>query len=89
VVSSTPLTLYPQGKRPWYPLDRRLGALQRRSGHGCEEKKSDNVKIDFKNRVRKYGLKLAQDMIRKWAFLNTVMKLWVSQEWKIHDQLRK
>jgi hypothetical protein len=25
VVSFTPLPLYPQGKSPWYPLDRRLG----------------------------------------------------------------
>jgi hypothetical protein len=25
MVSSTPIPLYPQGKSPWYPLDRRLG----------------------------------------------------------------
>jgi hypothetical protein len=25
--------LYPQGKSPWYPLDRRLGELQSWSGH--------------------------------------------------------
>jgi hypothetical protein len=25
VVSFTPQPLYPQGKSPWYPLDRRLG----------------------------------------------------------------
>jgi len=30
----------PPGKRPWYPLDRRLGSLQSRSGHGSEEKNS-------------------------------------------------
>jgi hypothetical protein len=24
----------PQGKSPWYPLDRRLGGPQSRSGHG-------------------------------------------------------
>jgi hypothetical protein len=30
VVSSTPRPLYPQGKSPWYPLDRRLGGPQRR-----------------------------------------------------------
>jgi hypothetical protein len=34
-----PLSLYPQGKSPWYPLDRRLGEPQSRSGRG-EEKKS-------------------------------------------------
>jgi hypothetical protein len=28
----------PQGKNPWYPLDRRLGGHQSRSEHGGEEK---------------------------------------------------
>jgi hypothetical protein len=40
VVSFTPQPLYPQGKRPQYPLDRRLGGLQSRSGCGGEEKNS-------------------------------------------------
>jgi hypothetical protein len=40
VVSFTPRPLYPQGKSPWYPLDRRLGGPQSRSGHGGEEKNS-------------------------------------------------
>jgi hypothetical protein len=31
---------FPQGKRPWYPLDRRLGGPQSRSGRGGEEKNS-------------------------------------------------
>jgi hypothetical protein len=35
----TPAAL-PQGKRPWYPLDRRLGESQSRSGRGVEEKNS-------------------------------------------------
>jgi hypothetical protein len=30
----------PPGKEPQYPLDRRLGGLQSRSGHGDEEKNS-------------------------------------------------
>jgi hypothetical protein len=34
------LPLYPQGKSPPYPLDRRLGGPQSRSGHGGEEKDS-------------------------------------------------
>jgi hypothetical protein len=38
VVSFTPQPLYPQGKIPCYPLDRRLGGLQSRSGRGGEEK---------------------------------------------------
>jgi hypothetical protein len=28
-----PAALYPRGKDPWYPLDRRLGGPQSRSGH--------------------------------------------------------
>jgi hypothetical protein len=27
-----PWPLYPRGKSPWYPLDRRLGGLQSQSG---------------------------------------------------------
>jgi hypothetical protein len=30
VVSFTPWPIYPQGKKPWYPLDRRLGGPQSR-----------------------------------------------------------
>jgi hypothetical protein len=40
VVSLTPRPLYPQGKSPWYPLDRRLGKPQSQSGHGGEKKNS-------------------------------------------------
>jgi hypothetical protein len=38
VVSFTPRSLYLQGKSPLYPLDRRLGGPQMRSGHGVKEK---------------------------------------------------
>jgi hypothetical protein len=34
-----PAALLP-GKEPWYPLDRRLGGAQSRSGRGAEEKNS-------------------------------------------------
>jgi hypothetical protein len=40
VFSFTPQPLYPQGKNLWYPLDRRLGGPQSRSGRGGEEKNS-------------------------------------------------
>jgi hypothetical protein len=30
----------PQGKSPWFPLDRRVGGHQSRSGRGGEEKNS-------------------------------------------------
>jgi hypothetical protein len=42
VISFTPQSLYPQGKNPWYPLNRRLGGPQSRSGHGGEEKNSQS-----------------------------------------------
>jgi hypothetical protein len=32
--------LYPQGKSPWYPLDRRLGGPQSQPGHSGEETNS-------------------------------------------------
>jgi len=37
VVSFTLRSLYPQGKSPWYPLDRRLGGPHSRSGRGDED----------------------------------------------------
>jgi hypothetical protein len=40
MVSFTPRSLYPQRKSSWYPLDRRLGGPQSRSGRGGEEKNS-------------------------------------------------
>jgi hypothetical protein len=40
MVSLTPRPLYPQGKSPWYPLDRRLSGPQSRSGRGRAEKNS-------------------------------------------------
>jgi len=40
VVSFTRLPLYPQGKSPWHPLDKRLDGPQSRSGRGGIEKNS-------------------------------------------------
>jgi hypothetical protein len=40
VVSFTPQALYPQGRGPWYPLDRRLGGPPSRYGRGSEERNS-------------------------------------------------
>jgi len=36
-VNFTPRTLYLQGRRPWYPLDKRLGRPQNRSGHSSAD----------------------------------------------------
>jgi hypothetical protein len=40
VISFTPRPFCLQGNSPWYPLDRRLGGPQSRSGRGGEEKSS-------------------------------------------------
>jgi hypothetical protein len=40
VVSFTPQPLYPQGKSPWYPMERGMGGPQSQSGRGGEEKNS-------------------------------------------------
>jgi hypothetical protein len=45
VVSFTHQPLYPQGKSPWYPLDRRLGGPQSRYGRGGEEKNSQCAEV--------------------------------------------
>jgi hypothetical protein len=42
-VSFTPRPPYPQGKSPPYPLDRRLGGPQVRSGRCGEEKNSQSL----------------------------------------------
>jgi hypothetical protein len=40
VVGFMPWLLFPQGKSPWYPLDRWLGGPESHSGRGGEEKNS-------------------------------------------------
>jgi len=40
MVNVTPQSLYPRRRTPYYPLDRRLGGPQNRSGRGGEEKNS-------------------------------------------------
>jgi hypothetical protein len=43
VVSFTTRPLYPQGKNPWYPLDRGLGGPQNRSGRSGKEINSNFI----------------------------------------------
>jgi len=40
VVSLKPRPLYSRGENPWYPLERRLGGTQSRSGSCGEEENS-------------------------------------------------
>jgi len=63
VVSFALRPLHLQGKSPWYPLDRRLGGPQSRSGYGVEEKNSQTPPA---NEPRPYArqsyVALKQDM---------------------------
>jgi hypothetical protein len=52
VVSFTPRPLYPLGKIPWYPLDRRLGGPQSRSGRRGEEEIFDPTRTRAPARSR-------------------------------------
>jgi hypothetical protein len=45
VVGFTPQPLYPQGRNPWYPVDKRLGGPQSRYGRGGEEKNSQPLPV--------------------------------------------
>jgi hypothetical protein len=71
VVSFMPRPLYPQGKSAWYPLDRRLGGPQSRSGRGGEEKNSQPppeiepqnpnhpaCDVVFRNLLKKFGTRV-------------------------------
>jgi hypothetical protein len=62
VVKFTPPPLYPQGKKPWHPLDRRLGGPQSRSGRGGEEKNSQPLP----------GLEplIIQPAAQRWPYFN-------------------
>jgi len=42
---SLPQPLNPQGKSPWYPLDRKLGGPPSRSGRGDEENNSQLLPV--------------------------------------------
>jgi hypothetical protein len=44
MVRFTAQPLYPEGKSPWYPWDRRLGGSRIRSGRGGEEKNSQTLR---------------------------------------------
>jgi len=45
VVSFTPRPSYPQGKIPWYQLDKTTAGPQNWSGHGGKEKNSQNQQV--------------------------------------------
>jgi hypothetical protein len=66
VVNFTLRPLYPQGKSSsWYPLNRKLGGPQSRSGHGGRDKERNiRIKIIFGGNILiKYECALFTNMI--------------------------
>jgi len=64
VVSFTIRKLYPQGKSPWYPLDRKLCGPQNQSGHSCQERKSQPLlglkHLIIQSAAQRYTTELSQ-----------------------------
>jgi hypothetical protein len=81
VVSFAPLPVYPQGKSPWYPLERRLAASQNHSGCVGEEKNSQpptrNQTLDLKEIWSEdfERFQLSEVMVHLWALVSMVMNL--------------
>jgi hypothetical protein len=80
VVSFTHRPLYTQVKRPWYPLDRRLGGTHNRSGPNGEEKNSQLLQdIEppiIQPVVQRYTVELRsnpKDIIRSAYMQNTLV----------------
>jgi hypothetical protein len=69
LVSFTPRPLYPQGKSPWYPLDRRLGVLQNRSRRSGGEKNSQpppEIEPRNSNRLVRNVVVIPTELSRLW-----------------------
>lgn len=72
-VSFTPLLLYPQGRRPRYPLHRRLGRSQNRSDRYGEEKKVfPGIETPLLGRPAYSIVALPTELLR--TFVNTAIK---------------
>jgi hypothetical protein len=74
--------LYPQGRSLFYPLDRRLGGLQSRSGSGGEEKNSQPLpKLEppiIQPIAQRYTAELCRlltisDIVRECCFLTVYL----------------
>jgi hypothetical protein len=75
VVSFKPLPLYPQGKRPRYPLDRRLGGAQSRSGRHREVRISATTGLELRplgrpaRRQSLYRLRYPGSYNNNWLYI--------------------
>jgi hypothetical protein len=64
VVSFTLRPLYPRGKSPWYPFDRRLGGPQSQSGLGFEEKNSQLLPVPKRPIIQLVAQRSATELSR-------------------------
>jgi hypothetical protein len=83
VVSLTPRPLYPQGKSPRYPLERRLGVPYSRSGRGGEEKNSQPLpELEppiIQPAAQRYTAELSRLLVNPcgiWKFLKHLRWIW-------------
>jgi hypothetical protein len=81
VVSFTTRPFYPKGKSPLYPLDRRLGGAQSRSGHGGEEKNSQLLPgLEYpiiRPIARRYTTDIFRLLIVKEIVIMTIMMMMI------------
>jgi hypothetical protein len=86
VVRFTHLPLYPHRKSPWYPLDKRLGGPQLRSGRGGEEKNSQPLQGLGPPTVQPVAQRCTEEYrkiigLRKWNIRKQDMRIWTGFMW--------
>jgi hypothetical protein len=88
VVGFTPRPLYPHEKNPRYPLDRRLGGPQSRSGHSGEDKIPSPAGNRTLEKVREFSLtrSLARSLTHSLTHSLTPIKIVIAPT-SHHDQL--
>jgi hypothetical protein len=69
--ASRPGRFTPRKRAPWYPLDRRLGGLQSRSGRGGEEKNSQPLPglepPIIQSADQRYTAELSRNSVTNWT----------------------
>jgi hypothetical protein len=86
VVSFTPGRFTPRERAPWYPLDRKMGGLQSRSGRCGEEKNSQPLQglespmkpVKFSPHIHIFPLRY--DLLSTELYRHSIEKLWSSYD---------
>jgi hypothetical protein len=90
VVSFTPRSLYPQRKSPWYPLDKRLGGPQSRSGRGGKRSKTPASTVNQTSVVQPVAYSLYWlSYPGSWFLFDSALLLLRSSDEKMWQQLWK